>query len=333
MKTWLTAHCRLSGAEATALVRAARRLPALPELQAAYASGAVSAAHVQVVTAAVTPARIAAAADAGIDLATTDQLLTEAARVLGPEDTEKAARRWVAGVDPDGLLDDSAGLPRMLRMAPSSGGRVYLSGHLDPVGGETVHAALEAVMNGHRPADDRRSHAERQGDALVELCRQALNGGALPDGAGRTTPRAREHRPAGAVRRAGVRRAALRRADHRRDRPAASPATPESRGSSPARTDCRWMSGREQRSSVGRYPAGHRDPRRALRLRGLHGPGRLVRRPPRRPLGLRRADLVRERGPALRTAPHRRSRRPLQPSPATRAPPCGTPTAPTAARS
>src|SRR5688572_10918520 len=87
MKSWLTAHCRLSGAEAARLVRAARRLPALPALQAAYASGAVSAAHVQVITAAVTPARIAAAADAGIDLATTDQLLTEAARVLGPEDT------------------------------------------------------------------------------------------------------------------------------------------------------------------------------------------------------------------------------------------------------
>ena len=180
MKTWLTAHCRLSGAEAARLVRAGRRLPALPELRAAYASGAVSAAHVQVITAAVTPARIAAAADAGIDLATTDQLLTEAARVLGPEDTEKAARRWVAGVDPDGVLDDSAGLPRVLRMAPSSGGRVYLTGHLDPVGGETVHAALEAVMNGHRPAGDRRSHAERQGDALVELCRQALAGGSLP---------------------------------------------------------------------------------------------------------------------------------------------------------
>ena len=181
MKTWLTGHCRLSGAEATGVLRAARRLSALPELEAAYAAGAVGASHVQVVTGAVTPARIAAAADAGIELATTDRVLTEAARALGPEDTGKAARRWVAGVDPDGLLDDSAGLPRVLRMAPSSGGRVYLSGHLDPVGGETVHAALEAVMNGHRPAGDRRTHAERQGDALVELCRQALNGGALPD--------------------------------------------------------------------------------------------------------------------------------------------------------
>jgi hypothetical protein len=180
MKAWLTAHCRLSGVEATGLVRAARRLSALTELRSAYAAGAVGAAHVHAVTSAMTPARIAAAADARVDLATTDRVLTEAARVLGPEDTRKAVRRWVAGVDPDGLLDDDAGLPRVLRMAPSSGGRVYLSGHLDPVGGETVHAALEAVMNGHRPADDRRTHAERQGDALVELCRQALAGGALP---------------------------------------------------------------------------------------------------------------------------------------------------------
>jgi hypothetical protein len=135
---------------------------------------------VQVVTAAVTPARVAKAAEVGVDLAITDRVLADAARALGPEDTERAVRRWVAGVDPDGLLDDSAGLPRILRMAPSSGGRVYLSGHLDPVGGETVHAALEAVMNGHRPAGDRRTHAERQGDALVELCRQALAGGSLP---------------------------------------------------------------------------------------------------------------------------------------------------------
>jgi hypothetical protein len=117
----------------------------------------------------------------GVSPATTDRVLTEAARALGPEDTGKAVRRWVAGVDPDGLLDDAAGVPRVLRMAASTGGRVHLSGHLDPVGGETVHAALEAVMNGHRPAGDRRSYAERQGDALVELCRQALNGGTLPE--------------------------------------------------------------------------------------------------------------------------------------------------------
>ena len=181
MKPWLTGHCRLSGRDATGLVRAGRRLRQLPALAAAYAQGAVTPAHVAAVTAAVTPARVAKAAEHGIDLAVTDRILTEAAMALNPEDTTAAVRAWVAGIDPDGTLDDAAGLPRVFRMAVSAGGRTYLSGHLDPAGAETVHTALEAVMNGHRPAGDRRSHTERQGDALVELCRQALHADRLPD--------------------------------------------------------------------------------------------------------------------------------------------------------
>jgi hypothetical protein len=93
MKSWLTGHCRLSGTEAAGVVRAGRRLEELPQLAAAYAEGRVGTAHVQVVTAAVTPARVAAAAEAGIDLATTDRVLTEAALALGPEDTGRAVRR------------------------------------------------------------------------------------------------------------------------------------------------------------------------------------------------------------------------------------------------
>jgi hypothetical protein len=181
LKNWLAGHCRVSDREAAALVRDSRRLPDLPALTSAYAAGDVTPAHVGVVTAAMTPARTAVAGANGIDLATTDRVLTEAARRLGPEDTAKAVRRWVAGVDPDGTLDEDAGLLRVFRMALGAGGRVYVSGHLDAVGGEFVHAGLEAVMNGHRPAGDRRPHAERMGDALVELARQALNSGRLPE--------------------------------------------------------------------------------------------------------------------------------------------------------
>ena len=181
LKNWLAGHCRVSAREAAGLVRDSRRLSDLPTLASAYAAGDVTPAHAGVVTAAMTPARTAVAAANGIDLATTDRVLTEAARTLGPEDTAKAVRRWVAGVDPDGTLDEDAGLLRVFRMALSAGGRVYLSGHLDAVGGEFVHAGLEAVMNGHRPAGDRRPHAERMGDALVELARQALNSGRLPE--------------------------------------------------------------------------------------------------------------------------------------------------------
>ena len=180
MKGWLTGHCRISGRAAGDLVRDGRRLADLPALAAAYAAGAVTPAHVAVVTAALTPARVAVAETNGIDLATTDVVLSDAARALAPEDTAKAVRRWVAGIDPDGALDEAAGMPRVFRMAVSAEGRVYLSGHLDPVGGEIVHTALEALMNGDRPADDVRTHGQRMGHALVELGRQAVRSGELP---------------------------------------------------------------------------------------------------------------------------------------------------------
>ena len=179
-KTWLTGHCRIAGRDATGLLRAARRLTQLPQLAAAYDAGQVTAAHVNVITAALTPARIAVAAHNGIDLATTDQILTTAATALGPEDTATAVRQWVAGIDPDGSLDDAAGQPRIFRMAVSAHGRIYLSGHLDGVGGEYLHTALEALINGHRPAGDLRTHGQRMGDALVELARRALRAGDLP---------------------------------------------------------------------------------------------------------------------------------------------------------
>src|SRR4051794_33958194 len=154
MKMWLTGHCRIPGRAAADLLRDGRRLAQLPALAAAYAEGAVTPVHVAAGTAAVTPARVAVAEANGIDLGTTDAVLTEAARALGPEDTAKAVRRWVAGIDPDGALDEAAGLPRIFRMAVSSHGRIYLSGHLDPVGGGTGHAALEAGVNGDPPARD-----------------------------------------------------------------------------------------------------------------------------------------------------------------------------------
>jgi hypothetical protein len=79
LKSWLTGHCRMAGTEATALLRAGRRLTDLPELAVAFAAGTVSAAHVRVITEAVTPARVAKAAEVGIDLTVTDRVLTDAA--------------------------------------------------------------------------------------------------------------------------------------------------------------------------------------------------------------------------------------------------------------
>ncbi|MDP9428642.1 MAG: HNH endonuclease [Actinomycetota bacterium] len=181
MKGWLRGSCRLAPAEATAIVSTGRRLEQLPETAAAFATGEITAAHARVITRAMTPGRVAKAADAGIDLAETDRILADLARQTAPHETARGVARWVAGVDPDGALDEAADVRRRFTMASGLDGRVHLRGDLDPVGGEYLHTALAALMNGDRPARDTRSHAERQADALVALARGALDSGSLPD--------------------------------------------------------------------------------------------------------------------------------------------------------
>ena len=180
MKAWLRGSCRMAPEAATATVSTGRRLEQLPQTAAAFAAGEISAAHARVITRAMTPGRLAKAAEAGIDIGETDEILAGLARATGPKETARGVAQWVAGVDPDGTLDDAADTRRRFTMAPGLDGRVHLRGELDAVGGEYVHTALSALMNGDRPAGDTRSHAERQGDALVALARRALDAGELP---------------------------------------------------------------------------------------------------------------------------------------------------------
>ncbi|MGY1718152.1 DUF222 domain-containing protein [Blastococcus sp. SYSU DS0552] len=181
MKAWLRGSCRMAPEQATATVSTGRRLEQLPETAAAFAAGAISAAHARVITKAMTPGRIAKAAEIGIDLGETDGILADLARATAPHETARGVKEWVAGVDPDGTLDDAADVRRRFTMASGLDGRVHLRGELDAAGGEYLHTALGALMNGDRPAGDLRSHAERQADALVVLARGALDGGSLPD--------------------------------------------------------------------------------------------------------------------------------------------------------
>ena len=180
MRAWLRGHCHLPGDEATTVVSTGRRLEGLPVVSDAFSCGAISARHAKVIASAMTPKRQARAAAIGIDMAETDRILADVAVATTPDETARAVRRWVMGIDPDGTLDDAADARRSLSMVAGLDGRVFLRGHLDAVGGEIVHSALAALMNGDRPAGDLRGHNERQGDALVALARGALDAGGLP---------------------------------------------------------------------------------------------------------------------------------------------------------
>ena len=181
MKAWLRGTCRLSPSEAAAVVTTGRRLEALPETEAAFAAGAITATHAKVITSAVNDQRVAQAAAMGVEPAETDRILAGVAAATTPDVTARAVRRWVMGIDPDGTLADAADVRRSLSLVPGLDGRVFLRGHLDAVGGELVHTALAALMNGDRPAGDTRSHNARQGDALVALARGVLDSGGLPE--------------------------------------------------------------------------------------------------------------------------------------------------------
>ncbi len=180
MRGWLRGSCRMAPDQATATVSTGRRIEQLPETAAAFAAGEISATHARVITKAMTPGRLAQAVEAGIDLGETDGIFASLARATAPNETARGVAQWVAGVDPDGTLDDAADTRRRFTMASGMDGRAHLRGELDAVGGEYLHTALGALLNGDRPAGDTRSHAERQGDALVSLARAALDAGGLP---------------------------------------------------------------------------------------------------------------------------------------------------------
>src|SRR3712207_9407330 len=82
MRSWLPGHCRLSAAAAARVVGNGRVLEHLPALAEAFAAGLVSAEHVAVAATALTPERLAAARQAGVELGEIDAGLTGLA--LGP---------------------------------------------------------------------------------------------------------------------------------------------------------------------------------------------------------------------------------------------------------
>ena len=164
MTAWLREAARLSNRKAAQVVRTAERLGQLPVTAAAYAEGALSESQVQAVVANVSPRTIGsfAADEAGV------------VPVLVPLDVHQTAYAmsvWRARAE--AVLDDPDPPEprRRLHLSPTLGGRHELSGSLDAEGGAVVATALRLAQ---RPDRDRKL-SERQGEALVDVCRWFLD--------------------------------------------------------------------------------------------------------------------------------------------------------------
>ncbi len=173
-KLWLADQLRISPGQAGARADTARRLGALPETETAAVDGAISAGQAQVAAKAVRD--LGAEAAAGLD-----RLVAESPDV-DPARLRTAVDDYAHRVRPGSLAarEERAWRARRLTVSRTGDGAVAIEGRLDPVGGEAVLTAL-APLAAPADAGDTRTPEQRRADALVTLCRRALDGGGLPE--------------------------------------------------------------------------------------------------------------------------------------------------------
>ena len=161
------------------MVRTGRALAHLPGLAAAFAAGAVTAEQAGLVARVAEPEQLARATEQGVDVAAVDAVLTGVATSRPYADTAKAVHHYLERLDQDGPEPDPTE-GRRLAMVKHADGSLTGRFDLDPVGGEKLQTALEALVQAGRGAGDERTRAQQQADALVQLADNALASGSLP---------------------------------------------------------------------------------------------------------------------------------------------------------
>ncbi len=188
---WLRARCRLSGKEARVRGRRGRELRHLPETERAWASGAITGAHVDVMVSLRTEGT-------GEALDRDEQLLVDQARRLRYHQFVSAVAYWKQLADPDGT-DPDAEQRRARRdayLVSSLNGTWFGQLTLDPVSGAIVAGELERLDQlafeadwaeardrlGREPlaSDLHRTPGQRRADALVEMATRSKT--TPPDG-------------------------------------------------------------------------------------------------------------------------------------------------------
>jgi hypothetical protein len=176
------------------VLRTARVLGELPELNKALAAGEVNRAHVRIAERTVRAVRKVnpGAVDAA-GLAAIDSVFVSAARDLPPRQFQAAAHHLLVTLDADGgdVIDPRQLDRRELLIWDDPTGMVGLKGLLDPITGRWLKAAIDrwsrpesaepCEQEGLPGLRDPRTRGQRQADALQLVCRLALGARRDPD--------------------------------------------------------------------------------------------------------------------------------------------------------
>ena len=175
---WLAYQGRLARPAAAELVGMGRRLEELPLTSAALLAGEIGFRHAALLF------QLAERAGFTAVLGMEAELL-EQARTMSPSLFGRLLQRVRGMLDPDGFLEDArhAHENRYLAFDSSLEGVFYMKGKFGAEEGAVIEAALLALMPKRNPLDDR-SAGNRRADALIDICRLALDSGQLPEVAG-----------------------------------------------------------------------------------------------------------------------------------------------------
>ncbi|MGH8933336.1 MAG: DUF222 domain-containing protein [Egibacteraceae bacterium] len=171
----LARRLRLTRGEARSQTETAVGLASLPETSAALRAGTIGLGQAQVAAQTAKDLR----PDVREEL---DQLVAGEGGGLDRRQLRQRVDEWTHTVDPEALAERErrAWANRRLWVNSEGADGVVRGGfELDPVGGATLIAGLDALSR-KTSAKDERTFVQRQADALVELARRALDGGELP---------------------------------------------------------------------------------------------------------------------------------------------------------
>lgn len=170
---WLAARVDQTQGRCKADVRLARRLRDMPVVAAAFRSGRIGRAKVDLLVEVRTPELVDLVAEQEAYLVdeVADLRVCDAGRFLRA--WQQTARQYVGWCDPDGPVEETA--PRIaVDLAQTFEGRFVLDGEMDAEHGAIIRSAIDAEVDemfrvGVFTADDGLSPAERRGQALAQI--------------------------------------------------------------------------------------------------------------------------------------------------------------------
>ncbi|HEY4975560.1 MAG TPA: DUF222 domain-containing protein, partial [Steroidobacteraceae bacterium] len=173
-QAWLRWKCNFSPSAAAGRVAVARELADLPQTTEAFAEGDFSYAHAAMI--ARTSEKLGEKMETNAET-----ILVTAAKELDLARLRMVTIKLQHFMDPDSVREEAneSHELRFLHLSQTLDGVFYMNGRFDAEAGAIIQTALNALSGPPTP-DDKRTPKQRRADSLVELARQRLDSGTLP---------------------------------------------------------------------------------------------------------------------------------------------------------